>query len=97
MSDLQCPARLYVARPASEAEATSFAESVRAEHVTARVDLRGRAPDLQQVADVHRGEGVLVLVDVAPTALPGLAVGEVLLCEVDSDGVRVVGSDVGEL
>lgn len=90
MSDLQCPARLYVARPASETEATRFAASVRAEHVTACVDLRGRAPDLQAVADLHRGEGVLVLVDVAPAVLPGLVVGEMVLCEVDSEGVRVL-------
>ena len=89
VSDLQCPARLYVGRPTSPYEVEQWAREVRPDGVVTRVDLRGGEPDLSAVADVHRGEGVLVLVDGAPSALPSLGEGQLVACEVDSDGVRL--------
>ena len=67
MSDLQCPARLYVAWPVPEA-GEDVAERVAAREGSYAVHRvpAGTPVDLGAVADVHRGEAVLVLVSAAP-------------------------------
>ena len=64
MSDLQCPARVYVATPG---EAQQRPSDVRIASVYTWP--AGEVPDvraaLDEIADRHRGESVLVLVDEA--------------------------------
>ena len=92
MSDLQCPARLYVGWPTSAADVARWGDALRTENVPTTVDQRGAVADLATVADAYRGEGVLVLVDRRVDELPTLGEGELLACEVDADGVRLVPS-----
>lgn len=104
MSDLQCPARLFVGWPGGpgdggpgdggdvDRDVDRWRAELVAEGAHGLVDLRGRevgAVELTDVADVHRGEAVLVLVDVA-TAYVG-APGELVALLVDSDGIHRVG------
>lgn len=89
MSDLQCPARLYVAWPRAGAagEETLPERLVPGEHLAAVLTCPpGTSPDLTAVADLHRGEAVLVLVSGAPAFLPELQPGDVVPLTVDGDG-----------
>lgn len=95
MSDLQCPARFLLVldgRP----DGALPRDGVAAAH-----DLPGGGTDpltaLEELADLHRGE--LVVVRVAPEALDRLpgwlrtrAAGGVVAVEVDADGWRVAES-----
>ncbi|WP_432479571.1 hypothetical protein [Nocardioides sp. GXQ0305] len=86
MSDLHCPARILLVdqRPAG-----ALAERLSRESLAATYD----APvDLDEVADRHRGETVLV---VGPLpAEHAHAGGPVVLVEVDADGRRTSPWDV---
>ena len=79
MSDLQCAARILLMR---DAPTGALAERLERERVAATYD----APvDLDEVADRHRGETVLV---VGP--LPArLGSDPVVLVEIDADGRRI--------
>jgi hypothetical protein len=93
VSDLQCPARLYLAWPRPERGAGEDPEervAAREGSYTVHRVPPGTPVDLVAVADVHRGEAVLVLVSAAPALLPDLRPGDVLALEVDADGVRRV-------
>jgi len=83
VSDLQCAARFLLVR---EPPTGALAERLASERVAAAYD----APvDLDELADRHRGETVLVI------GAHDLGAGLVVLVEVDADG-RVVGEwDVG--
>ena len=82
MSDLHCPARILLVRDHPDEQ---LAARLRSERVVATYD----APaDLDELADRHRGEAVLV-------------VGEhdhgdaaVVLVEIDADGLRTTPWDV---
>ncbi|MGN0065909.1 MAG: hypothetical protein ACI379_16870 [Nocardioides sp.] len=93
MSDLQCPARLFVGWPAGpgDDDVARWREELLAEGVHDVVDLRGRdvgVVELSDVADVHRGEAVLVLVNVATAYAEGP--GELVALLVDSEGIHRV-------
>ena len=78
MSDLQCPARILLARERSVG-------ALSGERLVATYD----APvDLDELADRHRGETVLVVGE------HGYGPGDVLL-EMDADGRRVTPWDLG--
>jgi len=88
MSDLQCPARLFVGWPAVAADVLRWRRVVAAEGLAAEHDLRGQPVDLCGLADLHRGEAVLVLVDTAPAQAPDLRAGALLALVIDADGVH---------
>lgn len=76
MSDLQCPARIFLAR---EGDVDRLAAVTAPERIAATYD----APvDLEDLADRYRGEAVVVLGE------HGYGDGVVLL-EIDGDGTRV--------
>lgn len=78
MSDLQCPARLLLVRvrPDDGPLARRLAEE--------RVVAEYAAPaDLEDLADRHRGEAVLVIGE------HDLGPGDLLLVEIDADGRRI--------
>jgi hypothetical protein len=86
VSDLQCPARILLVR--SGVEAVVLAGLVARENVVRTIT--ANAPvDLDALADLHRGETVLVVSDVGPHVDSGR---DVLLVEIDADGRHV--SDV---
>lgn len=104
MGDLQCPARIYVAAALA---ARDNGERLRHERIAAVYEMV-RPVDavrdtLEEIADRHRGEAVLVVgeTDLVSGALRGLVAGwparawsdadEVLALEADADGWRVVG------
>lgn len=79
MSDLQCPVRIVLLR---EPATAAVADVLAAERVVATYD----APvDLEELADLHRGEAVAV---VGPH---DFGAGPVIVVEVDADGARPVG------
>lgn len=83
MSDLQCPARILLVR---ERPSGALGERLATERPAATYD----APvDLDELADRHRGETVLVVGphDRGP--------GPVVLVEIDADGQRVARWDTG--
>ncbi len=81
MSDLHCPARILLVR---EPPVGALAERLSHERVAATYD----APvDLDEVADRHRGETVLVVGRRPAEHAHGGA--PVVLVEVDADGHRV--------
>ena len=83
MSDLQCPARIVLALPSVSPEALS------ALLVGERVARLITDPvDLGDVADLHRGETVVVVADAGPHVDRGVPV---LVVEIDADGLREVG------
>ncbi len=88
MSDLQCPARIFVGWPAFPGDVVTWRRVVQDEGLAAEHDLRGQAVDLLSLADQHRGEAVLVLVDAAPVEVPDLRSGALLALAVDSTGVH---------
>ena len=74
MGDLHCPARILLARtrdavPQGERFAASYDAPV----------------DLEELADLHRGEAVLVVGEHGYDA-------DVVRCEVDADGVRLTST-----
>jgi uncharacterized protein (DUF488 family) len=74
MSDLQCAARILLARTRDVVpEGQRFAASYDA------------PVDLDELADLHRGETVLVVGEHGHEA-------DVVLCEVDADGVRLTST-----
>ena len=80
MTDLHCPARILLVR---DAPTGSLAERLSHERVAATYD----APvDLDEVADRHRGETVLVVGELPPEHAHVAA--PVVLVEVDADGHR---------
>lgn len=83
MSDLQCPARLYVVWPSAGDDAAALVPP--GERMAAVYE---RPDDLASVADLHRGEAVLVVVDAALPETPDLAPGDVVGLELDGDGWR---------
>ena len=83
MSDLQCPARILLAR--SGFAAAELAALVDRENV-ARTITSDTAVDLDALADLHRGETVLVVCDAGPHVDRG---SDVVLVEIDGDGRRV--------
>ena len=83
MSDLQCPARILLLRAAVE---QALADVLAAERVAATYD---GPVDLEELADRHRGEAVLVVGE------HGLGPAPVVLVEVDADGRRVTPWDTG--
>jgi hypothetical protein len=89
MSDLQCPARLYVGWPAEDERPAGASweahwPALAGERVVATYDRRGTRADLDALADVHRGEAVLVVV--SSEAVPGLGPGDLVGLSVDGDG-----------
>lgn len=71
---------------------------LRGEGLAAEYDLRGRpvdVPDLVDLADVHRGEAVLVLVDVGVSVLGGESAGTLVASQVDSTGLLRTGAVAG--
>ena len=86
MSDLQCPARIVLAR--STVSESALADLRRRERVVVEV----RTPptvDLDELADLHRGEAVLVVSDEGPHVDAG---PDVLVVEIDGDGRRYSAS-----
>ncbi len=85
MSDLQCAARILLARPSIGADA--LARLAEREHAarTITAEPADAAVDLAEVADLHRGETVLVVTDTGPHADRGR---DLLLVEIDADGWR---------
>lgn len=81
MSDLQCPARLFLLRPAT-ADVARVAEQLAGERLVAVHEEDEVPPDLAELADRHRGEAVLVVTD-HPYSAP------LVLLERDADGERV--------
>lgn len=81
MTDLQCPARFLLVRGRPD---RSLAARLGEERVVAEYD----APvDLADLADRHRGEAVLVVGE------HDLGDAEVVVVEIDSDGLRAVRWD----
>ena len=98
MTDIQCPARFFVGSPDEEVEVRRWRTALRGEGLSAEYDLRGRrvdVSDLVDLADLHRGEAVLVLVDGGAPALGGAASGELVAAEVDSSGLLRTGVVAG--
>lgn len=94
MSDIQCPARLFLGAPVGEADVEEWRSALRGEGLAAEYDLRGRpvdVPDLVDLADVHRGEAVLLLVDADARALGGALLGTLVASQVDSTGLLRTG------
>ena len=85
MSDLQCPARILLAR--SGVDDVELAELVARENV-ARTITSDALVDLDALADLHRGETVLVVSDSGPHVDRG---SDVVLVEIDADGQRISG------
>ena len=83
MSDLQCPARILLLRQPPSNELT---EALAAERVVATYD--GPA-DLDEIADRHRGEAVLVVGE------HGFGPDAVVLVEIDGDGTRATRWETG--
>jgi hypothetical protein len=96
MSDLQCPARVFLARddlPSERVEAV-----VEGEHIAGRYAVPAGEPAdsswLDGVADRHRGEAVLVVAPVEVLTAWLLGAGrrvqpvDVLAFDIDSDGWR---------
>lgn len=83
MSDLQCAARILLARPSVGADA--LARLADREHVarTITAERADEPVDLAEVADLHRGETVLVIADTGPHADRDR---DLLLVEIDGDG-----------
>ena len=81
MSDLQCAARILLVR---ERPPRAVADGLRAERIAATY--AGPA-DLDALADLHRGETVIVVGE------HDLGPGPVVLVEVDADGRRVAPWD----
>ena len=90
MSDLQCPARLYVAWPVSPDVDPDVLAPAGDPVVSVHRLVDDTGEWLLDIADLHRGEAVLVLVDRPPRQLPDLAPGDRVDLEVDWDGVRRV-------
>jgi broad specificity phosphatase PhoE len=101
VSDLQCPARIFLAREDRPRDAIPLTERLRGERI-AHVYTRSVAlAVLEEIADRHRGEAVLVVgrgADIAGTlaalACPPspsgyVANGEYVLLEHDADGWRL--------
>ena len=87
MSDLQCPARILLVREVPEG---ALADRLAAERLAATY----QAPcDLDEIADRHRGETVLVVGPLPDGHSHGPA--EVVLVEVDADGRRITSWDTG--
>jgi hypothetical protein len=80
VSDLQCPARIFLLRRGA-ADVGAVVEHLEAERLAAVLD-SGAAVDLAEVADRHRGETVLVVAE-HRHATP------LVLVEIDADGRRV--------
>lgn len=95
MTDLQCPARFFVGAPQRGPDVDFWRRALRTEGLVAEYDLRGTAAEvtsLVELADRHRGEAVLVLVDPGAPVVAGAGVGELLASEVDSSGVLRTGT-----
>lgn len=95
MSDIQCPARLFLGAPAGEGEVDEWRSVLRGEGLAAEYDLRGRpvgVPELVDLADMHRGEAVLVLVDVDAPVLGEAGRGTLVASQVDSTGLLGTGT-----
>ena len=91
MSDLQCPARLYLASAGQGDDSHRWSDTVARESIAGVVDLRGSGSAVQhllEVADLHRGEAVLVLLHPSVAAPWGLSAGECEEFWVDGDGIR---------
>jgi hypothetical protein len=82
VSDLQCPARILLVRP--DVDPSALIELAAREHVSGTIT--GPGVDLAEVADLHRGETVLVLADEGPHVERG---SDLVLVEIDADGWRV--------
>jgi len=83
VSDLQCAARLLLVR---EAPTGALTERLAAERLAATYD---GPVDLDELADRHRGEAVLVVGEYR------FGDAEVVLLEVDADGRRTTDWDTG--
>ena len=83
MSDLQCPARILLAR--SGVDEAELAALVAGENVALTITADA-AVDLDALADLYRGETVLVVCDAGPHVERGSAL---VLVEIDADGRRV--------
>ena len=79
---MQCPARIVLAR--STVSESALADLRERERVV--VDVRTPPPvHLDELADLHRGEAVLVVSDEGPHVDAGR---DVLIVEIDGDGRR---------
>lgn len=79
---------MFIGWPAAPGDADRWLGELAGERLAAVHDLRGKQVDLHALADLHRGEAVLVLVDGA--ALDGMETGSLVALAVDGDGVTVV-------
>jgi len=90
VSDLFCPARVVVTPSSS---AVALADALVAELAARLGTSYGRLPEgtlrvaLEAVADLHRGETVVVVTDADLAQLPGRP-GAPVLVEIDADGWR---------
>ena len=82
MSDLQCPARILLVRDRPD---RALAVRLKGERVVAEYD---GPVDLAELADLHRGEAVLV------TGEHGYGDAVVVLVEIDADGLRAHPWDI---
>ena len=101
MSDLQCPARIFLAREDQPQDAIPLPERLRGERIAHVYTTSVALAVLEEIADGHRGEAVLVVgkgEDIAETlaalALPSspsgyVANGDYVLLERDADGWRL--------
>ena len=97
MSDLQCPARVYVATP-DEADPQPSGVRIASVYTWSAGEVADVRAALDDLADRHRGESVLVLVDEAQRAEIGRWAGSAggqdradgpLVLEGDADGWRI--------
>lgn len=84
---------MFVGWPEAPGDVDRWLGELAGERLVAVHDLRGKPVDLHALADLHRGEAVLVLVDGAAlngAALDGVGPGSLLSLAVDGDGATVV-------
>ena len=101
MTDLQCPARVFLAREDQARDGISPTERLRGERIAQVYGGSAALAALEDIADQHRGEAVLVVGDAGaiaatlarlafPPAAPGRPEnGAYVLLEHDADGWRL--------
>jgi len=101
VSDLQCPARIFLAREDQARDGIPLTERLRGEPIAQFYSGSAALAALEDIADRHRGEAVLVVGDVGtiaatlarlafpPAASRYLENGAYVLLEHDADGWRL--------
>jgi hypothetical protein len=101
VSDLQCPARIFLARADQARDGIPLTERLRGERIAQVYSGSAALAELEDIADRHRGEAVLVVGDVGsiaetlarlafpPAASRYLENGAYVPLEHDADGWRL--------